>query len=302
MISVLIPTKNGASYIHECLQRVFEQEVKDEFEVVLVDSGSTDTTLEQAQQFPVRILTIPSEEFHHARTRNLLAEISKGDRLVFLSQDAYPASPDWLSSLVRNFDDPSVGAVYGRQIPKHGAGAERHQVFGTIYGEEKIVKEPTTRSNLGYRYYLFSTVNCGIRRDVWQQTRFPEELKVFEDVGIAKRILDAGWKIVYEPEAAVYHSDNLPATALFRRYFDIGVVFQRLGVWDEVSRKSLRRDGWRGLVRNLTLLREKDGFGNFVVTTFYSAMKYSGIVLGRNEQLLPVCLKRRFSYFGLFRD
>jgi len=65
---------------------------------------------------------------------------------------------------------------------------------------------------------------------VWAATRFPEELKVFEEVGIAKRILDSGWSIVYMPEAAVYHSHDFPFDILFKRYFDIGVVYQRLGI------------------------------------------------------------------------
>ena len=65
---------------------------------------------------------------------------------------------------------------------------------------------------------------------MWAATRFPEELKVFEEVGIAKRILDSGWSIVYMPEAAVYHSHDFPFDILFKRYFDIGVVYQRLGI------------------------------------------------------------------------
>ena len=103
--------------------------------------------------------------------------------------------------MIANFDDPAVGAVYGRQLPKPGSSLEREDALDALYGEQRIVKDPAHRNGLGYRFYHFSDVNAAIRRSVWEAARFPEDLKVFEDMGIAKRILDAGWKIVYEPEA-----------------------------------------------------------------------------------------------------
>src|SRR5665213_2917811 len=164
--SILIPTKNGGPEFEKCLQGIYSQKSAGAFEVILVDSGSVDGTLEIASRYPVHVDHIPGDEFHHARTRNLLARLAKGEFLVFLSQDALPANDTWLSSLLYNFKDPSVGAAYGKQLAK-----------------------------LGYKYYHFSSVNAAIRKEVWQATRFPEDLKVFEDVGIAKRILEAGWSI-----------------------------------------------------------------------------------------------------------
>src|SRR5262249_9375005 len=149
--------------------------------------------------YPVRLEQIPPATFHHARTRNYAAGLAKGEFLVFLSQDAIPASDTWLASMLANFGEPAVGAVYGRQLPKSCCNVERHHNLTTTYGDIRIVKEAKSKEKLGYRYYFFSDANSAIRKDVWQATGFPEELKVFEDIGIAKRILDSGKKIVYEP-------------------------------------------------------------------------------------------------------
>jgi rhamnosyltransferase len=299
--SILIPAKNEALNIHACLDAVFSQTTSTEFEVILVDSGSTDGTPEVVSGYPVRLYRIAPEEFHHARTRNYLASLAQGRFLVYLNADAFPASPIWLNSLLSNFSDFSVGAVYGRHLPKQDCNLERQVVLATMYGDEKVVKEPSRKRELGYRYYHLSTVNAAIRKDVWEYTGFPEELKIYEDVGIAKRILDGGWKIVYEPVAAVYHSDNHTPNGLFRRYFDLGVIWERLGMWDDTTKSSLFRDGWRLLCRKLTA---GDSNGDRSSARFRSVVqdtaKYAGMMLGKNERLLPLSIKRKMSAVRLF--
>lgn len=301
-LSILVLTKNESANIVRCLESVFSQNTSRKYEVVLVDSGSTDNTVELARKFPVRVVEIPAEQFHHARTRNYAAELAQGDVLVYLAADAFPASNGWLEALVSGFDDPSIAAVYGKQIPKPGSLAERRYALGALYGDSRVVKTPATKAHLGYRYYHFSTVNAAIAKRAWEQTRFPNELKVFEDIAIAKRILDRGWHIVYEPQACVYHSHDYPARILFQRYFDIGVVHQRLGFNDDLHRNSMKHEGWRILKQKLSLIREPDGVRQFAINSFYDFVKYSGIVLGRNQQVIPLGIKRRFSRFRLFDE
>ena len=304
--SILIPTKNGEEYVDACLSAIYGQKQVGAFEVIMVDSGSTDATLEIARRYPVRIWEIAPESFHHARTRNYAASLASGEIFVCLSMDAIPASDLWLSALLTNFKDPSVGAVYGRQLPKIGAKSERRQVFDALYGESRLVKRPGDGAKLGYKYYHFSDANAAIRSDVWRATRFPEDLKVFEDVGIAKRILDAGWSIVYEPQAAVYHSHDFPFRTLFKRYFDIGVVYQRLGIWNRDSRRSIRSAGWRALkdraralLAGQPALKNTDGpLGFYSILT--AAGKFIAMELGRHERWLPLFLKRRLSQYQLF--
>jgi len=285
--SILIPTKNGAEDLEACLAAIYTQKGTGPFEVIVIDSGSTDGTLEIARRYPVRIEQIPPETFHHARTRNYAAGLAKGEFLVFLSQDAIPASDMWLQGMISNFDDQSVGAAYGRQLPRHDSTLERQETLDAVYGGERVVKDPSRGQECGFRYYHFSSVNSAIRKEVWQATGFPDDLKVYEDLGIAKRILDAGWKIVYEPQGAVYHSHSHSVGGLFKRYFDGGVVWNRLGLWNSRTKSSM--------------LKEAADTGRLSGASIGQDLAKSlGMFLGLHERYIPLALKRCLSAYQLF--
>jgi rhamnosyltransferase len=299
--SILLLTKNGGRDLEFLMSAVYRQKSVEPFEVIVIDSGSTDETLDLMRRFPVRLEQIPPETFHHSRTRNFAAGVAKGDIIVFLSQDAIPASEEWLGTMISNFDDPAVGAVYGRQIPKPGSSIEREDALSALYGEHKIVKDPAHRNGLGYRYYHFSDANAAIRRSVWEALRFPENLRVFEDIGIAKRILDAGWKIVYEPRSSVFHSHSHTTVDLFKRYFDIGYTLKILDIWDAPgTRKSLIRDARRLLKEKIRRVGEGGGGRQVGVSIRQDVAKSVGLFLGLNQRHLPLVLKRHLSAYRVF--
>jgi rhamnosyltransferase len=299
--SISIPTKNEEANIGLCLEAVFSQKGVGEFEVILVDSGSTDATLRIARGYPVRIEQIPAHAFHHARTRNFAASLGKGPIVVNLSGDAIPASETWLHHLLANFSDPGVGAAYGRQLPKAGSSAERCETLETIYGDQRIVKDPAHRNDLGYRFYHFSDANNAIRRNVWEASPYPEDLKMYEDLAIAKRILDAGWKIVYEPEAPVFHCHQHNATQLFKRYFDIGYAMKELHIWDAPgTRASLLGDFQKLLRRKFARSSKNNGHHRKHSAVGESLAKSAGLLVGLNQRFLPLVLKRHLSYHRAF--
>jgi GT2 family glycosyltransferase len=300
-VSILLLTKNDRRNLECVLPGLFRQRGIETCEVLAIDSGSTDGSLELLRQFPIHVKQIPGCEFHHARTRNLAASLSQGQILIFLSQDAVPTSETWLTSLVSNFNDPKVGAVYGRQLPRPHSSRERQDVLDTVYGDKKLIKDPTQPNRMGYRFYHFSDANAAIRRTVWEQVRFPEDLKVFEDLGIAKRILDRGWQIVYDPKAAVVHSHTHSTLGLLKRYFDIGYTLRLLKIWDDPRTKdSLFRDGWKLLKGKLTRAARPQNDRSVGHGLRQDLAKSIGLLLGLNQNHLPLALKRRLSAFGVF--
>jgi rhamnosyltransferase len=300
-VSILLLTKNDRGNIERLLPALFRQPGIENCEIIAVDSGSTDGSLEILRRFPIRLKQISSQDFHHARTRNYAASLARGNILIFLSQDAIPVSNAWLPAMISNFADAKVGAVYGRQSPKPHSSAERQDVLATIYGNEKLIKDPAQPNHMGYRFYHFSDANAAIRREVWEQVRFPEDLKVFEDLGIAKRILDRGWKIVYEPEAAVIHSHTHSTVGLLKRSFDIGYTVRVLNIWEDPRAKgSLLRDGWK-LVRGKLMRAARNQGGRSARHALWQDIAKSiGFFLGINQNHLPVVLKKRLSAFGVF--
>src|SRR3989344_4324764 len=114
--SVIIRTYNEEQRLLQCLQAVFSQQTTFPFEVIVVDSESTDKTLSIASRFPVKILHIPKKEFTYGKALNIGGEAAEGQYLVFLSGDAVPENERWLGNLIRNFDVPDVAGGYGKQI------------------------------------------------------------------------------------------------------------------------------------------------------------------------------------------
>jgi rhamnosyltransferase len=216
-VSIVIPTYNGGLLFQECLEAIYSQCVDFLFEVVVIDSGSTDGTVSIAKSFPVRLHEIDQKEFNHGLTRNKGIALSTGDFVVLLCQDAIPTNADWLKALVAPFlDDVLVAGVYTRQIPREDANVltKRHLNRWLTGRTERDVKHITNWAeyeNLPplqkYMFCNFDDVCSCIRRTVWE--KIPYEWAVFaEDLEWSKKVLEAGYKIVYEPRAAVIHSHN----------------------------------------------------------------------------------------------
>ena len=210
----------------EFLPRVFEalaaQECALEWDLRVIDSGSDDGTWEflqaQAESFPVPLAMerIDPVEFDHGDTRNLLAARSRGELLVFLTQDAIPAGAQWLQKLVRNFEDERVGAAYCRNVPRPDARLLTQVFSANDLGyragrrEERIddrsayeALSPEERRTL----YNFNDVASALRRELWERHPFPRAF-FGEDVLQARALLEAGFSVVYDDEACVEHSHD----------------------------------------------------------------------------------------------
>ena len=143
MISVVIPVKNGGADLARCLAGIAAQEVDEEVEVVVVDSGSTDGSPERARAAGAVVHEIPPEEFGHGRTRNLGVELARGETVVFTSQDAVADDGGWLARLVAAArSGPDVAGAYGRQLPHPDARPPERFFLDFMYGPKRACPAP----------------------------------------------------------------------------------------------------------------------------------------------------------------
>ncbi|OGN96613.1 MAG: hypothetical protein A2Z77_01215 [Chloroflexi bacterium RBG_13_51_36] len=256
-VSIIILTKNAGEAFSSLLQRLSSQKLDGDYEIIVIDSGSTDGTLETAQNFPVKTVRIKPEEFHHGRTRNLGAQQADGRILAYITQDALPLHDDWLRELTDDLKDPQVAMVVGRQVPWPTTKPPEKFFYNYYFPEHKI--EVAHGAPDYYRDNMFiSNVNSAIKRDVWQQFKFSEDIVLAEDKEIARRMLLAGWKIVYQPDAVVYHAHDFSLRSIFRRSVDAGTglrqgvnvprsknwVIGRLGYFAREARYIMSDEGW----------------------------------------------------------
>ncbi len=226
-ISVLLLTKDGMAYLEEVLQAIFSQKILEQFEVVAIDSGSTDGTLEVLRRYPVEIKEIFPEEFNHGMTRNLGIEMARGEFVALLTQDATPSSETWLAKMMANFSDPRVAGVYCRQIPRPDADVlTARQLNGWLTARlqrdiKQIEDREAYRSLPPMEHYMFcnfDNVSSCIRKGIWRKIPFPSA-SFAEDIEWSKKVLEEGYKIVYEPESAVIHSHSRSVLYEYKRTY-----------------------------------------------------------------------------------
>lgn len=296
MISVVIPVKNGGADLVRCLEAIWRQEVDDELEVVVVDSGSSDGSPEAARGLGARVHEISPAEFGHGRTRNLGAELARGDVLVFTSQDARAGDENWLARLVAPLQtERRVAGVYGRQLPHAEATPPERYFLDFLYGPDARVQRVTSPGDLTFEATLFSNVNAAIPRTVWREFPFADDMIMSEDQEWSRRVLLAGFEIVYEPRAAVFHSHAYTISSAFRRFFDSGVSAERSYAAGGTSAGALRRAGARYATGEVTWLWRTGRARWIPYSVAYELAKFAGLQLGRRHRRIPVSMKRRLS-------
>lgn len=195
MISVVVRTKNEGHWIGWCLAALRQQDYPD-FEIVVVDNESVDETVGLVKQFGCRLLTISEKDFSHGRSLNLGISASKGELIAILSGHCIPMHDRWLRRLALAFTGPHVAGVYGRQEPLPDTNDLDKRDLWTTFGLDRRVQTQD---------YFFHNANSMVRREIWEKEPFNEDLPGVEDRDWAKRVLELGYKIVYEPAACVYH-------------------------------------------------------------------------------------------------
>lgn len=247
-VTIVIPVKNGGTRFREVLGAIRQQKTELTYEIICIDSGSSDQSVAIAKEAGCLVYEIAPEEFGHGKTRNLGASYGSGEFIVFLTQDATPASEDWLDELIGGMrEDDRIAGGFGRHLPYPDCNlpdqlmlqehflrftaAENTPVDETepVYRTPRMNTifqltagmRPVYEQDEGYRQFLaFFSDNCScLRRSVWEQIPY-DDVDYAEDQFWARKILEAGYKKVFCPKAAVYHSHNYPLGSYAKRYYD----------------------------------------------------------------------------------
>lgn len=224
LISIVIPVKNGATWLHDCLQAIIKQTLFYCTEIIVIDSGSTDGTLELLNDYPVTVLEIEPASFNHGLTRNYGVQHCQGEYVVMTVQDAIAKDNEWLESLLQGFSEgENVAAVCGQQVVPHhqdknpvdwhrpqSAGVMRIIHFVTQTDFEKL--SPFEKmAACGW-----DNVNAMYKKEILQRILFVK-ISYGEDAAWAKEALLAGYTLVYTPFAKVFHYHNENRDYSFKR-------------------------------------------------------------------------------------
>jgi len=299
-VSVVIPVKDGARYLERLLTAVREQG-GDAIELLVVDSGSSDGSVDLARAGDATVHEIPPEKFGHGRTRNLAMELSSGDIVCFLTQDAVPA-PGWLDAHVAAFElDPKVGGVYGPHLPWPDTSPTIARELDGFFADMAPDGEPVLQREGDLTF--MSNVNASYSRACWEQVRF-EDIAYAEDQAFGRAMLAAGWAKVFHPDAAVYHAHDYGPIEFARRYFD-----EYRGLRETVGHIEPARPAYvlaevragvaadRRWMAERSLSRSRRAGGTVRSLLHHGGRKAAAITATRPERL-PAAVERRLSLEG----
>jgi len=225
-VTIIIPTYNGGRIFSKCLEMIGRQDYGGEIELIIVDSGSTDGTVESAERAGALIKVIDRRRFHHANTRNEAVLLAKFNTVVFTVQDAVPCSTSWLSDLERSLLETGVAAVYTDQIPHDDASPyarfEIESIRKARGGRQKIQQIESLEAfkkmpyDEAYRSIGLDNVCAIYRKELLMNIPFPE-VDFAEDMAWAFKNMLLGHRLMYQPDIKVKHSHNRSPEYAFNR-------------------------------------------------------------------------------------
>ncbi len=218
-ISIVIRTLNEERYLRDLLGGIQDQRTDFTYEIVLIDSGSTDNTLSIANEYGCKILHISREEFSFGRSLNRACEVSQGKFLVFVSGHCTPYDRAWLQNLVEPLKAGKAQYCYGRQLGGSHTYWSESQIFLKYFPEQ---------SSLPQEGFYCNNANSALLTEVWRRYKFDEELTGLEDMHLAKRLVANQGLVGYAGDACVYHLHNETWKQIQRRFEREALALQQI--------------------------------------------------------------------------
>jgi glycosyltransferase involved in cell wall biosynthesis len=275
--SIIIRAYNEEKHIGRLLEGIRYQTLKD-VEIVLVDSGSTDSTVEIAESFGARVVRIPSDEFTFGRSLNYGVNEATREFIVIASAHVYPVYPDWLASLLHPLQDEEVALSYGKQRGPESAKFSEQQIFHQWYP---------------------NNANAAIKKSLWKKNPYNETLTGLEDLAWAKWAKEQGYTIAYIAEAEVTHVHNETPYGVFNRYRREAMAFKKIypeshfNVYDfaRLTITNILSDLWHAV-------RERVLWKNIASIFWFRFMQFHGTRLGHRETSLVTPQLRETFYYA----
>jgi rhamnosyltransferase len=227
-ISLIIPTLNAANELPALITAIAKQTIAPD-EIFVVDSSSDDNTVSIARQYDsVQVLHVDRNCFNHGTTRHKALLKSKGDLILFLTQDALPLSDRYIENLVRPFSDKTVALTSGRQIAKDSSRRFEQLVRTFNYPSISCVRSQKDLSTLGIKTFFASDVCSAYRRSAYLQCGgFERPCNTNEDMLMAAAFIHDGWKVAYAADAEVSHSHDYTFAQQYNRNKEIGFFLEK---------------------------------------------------------------------------
>jgi glycosyltransferase involved in cell wall biosynthesis len=216
--SVVIRSYNEAEHIGRLLEGISHQTIG-EAELILVDSGSTDSTVEIAQKHGARALHIPAAEFSFGRSLNLGLQAATHEHVVIASAHVHPVYPDWLECLIRPFEDDEVAVVYGMQRGPATSRFSERQILRQWFPEVDVARQQGPFCN---------NANAAVRRSLWRKAGYDETLTGLEDVAWAKWAQAQGYHVAYAAHAEIIHVHDETPRRVYERYRREAMAFKQI--------------------------------------------------------------------------
>lgn len=292
-VTVLIPTFRPDRKLNELLRRLSKQTMLPS-RVLLMntvegdeDGQLTESVDEFRDCFPVlSVFHVDRKEFDHGGTRHLGMSFADTELVLCMTQDAIPKDRHLISSLAKWFDDPLVAAAYGRQLAAKGCSPEERFTRSFNYPETSRVKSKEDLEELGIKTFFCSDVCAMWRRETYFEMGGFERRTIFnEDMILAGKMIRAGYRVVYDADAQVWHSHSYSCVKQLKRNFDLGV--SQAEHPEVFSMASSTGEGIKMVKQNAAwLLRSGNGI-RIPKLVLDSGCKYIGYFLGKRYRKLP---------------
>jgi 2-desacetyl-2-hydroxyethyl bacteriochlorophyllide A dehydrogenase len=225
--SIIIRTFNEQKHLPNLFKALAQQSYQD-FETIVVDSGSFDKTRDIAEEHADHVVRISSHDFTFGFSLNAGIRQAKGKFIVMTSAHTIPCDEHWLKNMIMPFSNDSTVMTYGKQLGMFSSKFSEAEDLRRTFGDEPKIEDPS--------HFAVNNANSAVRRELWEQYPFDEKLTGLEDIDWAKHWMNQNRQVQYVPEASLYHIHEESWRQIRTRFYREAVAMRHMGL---VKRRSL---------------------------------------------------------------